>query len=477
VLDTVRGARIRGEHDNQTYQLGLPPVALEWVAATQGAGSHVTISMDGRVIRIEGVNGATSIAAAPFDRPDFEGVLPTDEAIGAWARITGRDLYSLAIAGTRARVALEEMPPGSPVWLGIADGQVHVETEEDVRGPAVYSFRCDEVTGGLYCQIDAKLLVSLLQTYEPDDSLLLGIPTYASDPILVRGELADSILMPITPPKVVLRRNVEAIITEVCGRLATTRDADGDYPLEFRKSPVYARLLTEDGPATLQVFAVLLTGIEPTVELLRELNELNGSMTYARLFHTGEVVMAEVDLAADTLDAHELRVAIDRISEEARKVMSTLALVFGGETVGEQLAPRLALYRGTIIEAELAPRYTAILTGPDAVQDWPFKGVVHVITGWNPHGVELENDRADSVNEQIATDVIRHGGRFVDGVGRSVSGDHAERSVIAWGLKRADAAVMGDKASQDAIFEIDEDTVRLVSCEGEVLESWPRRGS
>jgi hypothetical protein len=86
----------------------------------------------------------------------------------------------------------------------------------------------------------------------------------------------------------------------------------------------------------------------------------------------------------------------------------------------------------------------------------------------------LEANRV--MNDHIAHDVIDHGGRFVYGIGRSPEGDHVEESLFVWGVDRDVIRAMGSRAQQDAIFELDADTITLVSCVDDRTASWPRRG-
>jgi hypothetical protein len=114
------------------------------------------------------------------------------------------------------------------------------------------------------------------------------------------------------------------------------------------------------------------------------------------------------------------------------------------------------------------------LNGNEAVEEWPFPGPVHVITGWNPQGIARQGD---DINRMIAADVLAEGGQFVLGEGTSLDGLHSERSLVVWGITREFAAELGRRASQDAVFEIDDRTVRVVACGSDRIdEIGPRRG-
>lgn len=150
------------------------------------------------------------------------------------------------------------------------------------------------------------------------------------------------------------------------------------------------------------------------------------------------------------------------------------SVVLGGALVGDPDEERRAIYRTTIIDAEVTPGMSTTLNGPLGATVWPFPGVVHVITGWNPQGVVRDDESNSDINIRIAEDILRRGGRFVHGHGRSPDGQYVEPSVVAWGLSRDEAAGMGRRAKQDSIFEIDGDVVRLVSCFSSDVDEWPR---
>ena len=224
----------------------------------------------------------------------------------------------------------------------------------------------------------------------------------------------------------------------------------------------------------LQVFAVVLRDVERDTDLLAELNDLNTELQFARLFIVGGQVLAEVDLVASTLDSEELRNAIDKLQDVDRRIKPMLAAVFGGDIGVDPFEDRWQAYRTTVIEAEIAPGFLSPLNGPEGLLVWPFVGSVFAITGWNPQGIAIDEQANDAINRRIAHDVIDAGGRFLHGMGHNPEGTHTERTLIAWGITRDQALTFGRKASQDAIYEVSPDEVRLLSCSNAREESWPR---
>jgi len=78
------------------------------------------------------------------------------------------------------------------------------------------------------------------------------------------------------------------------------------------------------------------------------------------------------------------------------------------------------------------------------------------------------------LNQAVAKDIVDHGGMFVRGFGASPEGDYSEETLFVWGLTRDDIRSMGRRAQQDAVFEINADHVRLVSCFDSRVEEWAR---
>lgn len=272
----------------------------------------------------------------------------------------------------------------------------------------------------------------------------------------------------------IIREAIEEVISRVAGSLATVRDGDGDYPLKRHGLPVYGRLLDSVEPPVFQVFSILMVDVEHSLELMDELNDLNQTLTFARTIWVDGQILAEVDLVAHTLDDDELRVAVDRVTSIADRISPLIQAMFGGDVAQDPAERRWRLYRDTIVEAEILPGRAVPLNGPAAPTDWLFPGPVHVLTGWDPQGVSRSAELNEDINAFIAADVLRMGGRFVFGAGRSVDGDHVEPSLVVWGLDRSQARELASRASQDAIFEIDESEVRLVAAFDNRVETWSR---
>ena len=478
--DSFRAVVLEGEPDDRTYDVALSPQLMRFGSAVSNWGPEVCVRVevddDDRVrVGVRGDDAWLWTVDQDHDYPDLTGVFPDDDALMGSASVAAGRLLAMAVAAQHERRSDDEGQ--RPMWLGISDGEVSclVQWDGDL-GSFEYGLKVDDAHGNVMLRVDPNFFESLLRLFPPDAELRLGLPRYVDRPVVFTDGGLTALLMPIKTPEQLLRNRVEQIIDDVVGHLGVERDSDGDYRLVRRGTPVYARLLFDHDPTVLQVFAVLVDDIVASAELYAELNDLNTASTFARLFHVHDQVLAEVDLAAHSLDAHELRVALNRILTVANEIAPTLSAVLGGNAVMDQVSMRFQDYRNTVVEAEVSPGVMVPITGPGAVQPWPFPDAVHVITGWNPQGAVFDQERNDHVNRQIAQDIIAKGGRFVHGVGREAHDPdgYAEPSLVAWGLDRDQAVTMGYRASQDAIVEITDTEVRLVSCFDDYIDVWPR---
>ena len=160
-----------------------------------------------------------------------------------------------------------------------------------------------------------------------------------------------------------------------------------------------------------------------------------------------------------------MNLAVRQIERVAGDYIPTSALLLGGDVIADPAIERTARYERTIVEAEFVPNQRTALNGPGAIDPWPIGGKVYAVTGWNPHGTDTGAEAANHVNRQIAGDVVHLGGRFVHGMGRAVEDTHAEPTIIAWDISEQDANSLGQRAAQDAIFEITAEEITVLNCD------------
>mgnify|MGYP000850627296 FL=1 len=329
--------------------------------------------------------------------------------------------------------------------------------------------------GDAVAVVNPRLLVRLLDAAD-SDQVRVAFPDSATSAIAIFDGDWTGLLMPIDTSQEVLRPSVEQALTEVFGPAVTLRDHDGDYRLSTTGVPVYAHLAGGD-PAVVHVFAVAIDGIEATPELLAEINDQNARTRLVRLIAIGNQVLVEADLVASTIDPLEIEATFIRVRHVANEIGPLMAIAYGGEAIPAIETLRWQSYLHTVIDAELSPGIGTQLVGPAAVESWPFDGPVHVITAANPNG-RLAPDAANSdALAELAAHLTRAGVGFVRAIGVAADGSHAEDSLLTWTLTTEDSRFLGRRFSQDAIFEIDADDVRVVSCIDDETRGRPRKHS
>ena len=478
--DSSRAAMYFGGSDTEVYEFGVSPGLIAFAAVAAGDSSDVVIECvdNDEVSRVSviGPGGSMHVALSDEVFPDIDWVF-ADREVAAHVRVAALDLFHLVNARRVREVPGDDEDDGlgnPPYSVEIVGDQLRIRVLWSEVGATFYEIPTGGSSGHAELHCNPFFLESLIRLFEGDDEIDIRFPSDPGRPFQLVSERCVAALMPIKPAAQQLRESVEQKIREVAGHLALVQDHDGDYLLSRRLTRIYGRLVDDSSPPMLQVFAVLLDEVEPNAELYAELNDLNSQVGFARIFFVGGQVLAEVDLVAATLDHVELATAINRISDLSERVSPMLAAVFGGEAIEDPAVRQWQLYRSAIIDAEVSPGALVALNGHAAVEAWPFPGPVHVVTGWNPQGVSLGESTHRESNLRIASEILGMGARFVHGHGRSPSGDHAEPSLIAYGLDRDDAIEIGRRASQDAIFEIDAEAVRLLSCVDGRVDNWQR---
>lgn len=478
--------RVSAPEGAERFRLLVSPAIIAFGPVAAGGENEAYLSIpdvpegDFPALEVTGSGGSLMVDRdhGVADIGDLDAVMATGE-LAAWAVVPAGRLLAMVQART-IRVDGDHETSSSqtePTYLfGVEDGRLHASISWPVCGVTEYSVRAEDSDGAGYVVVDPETFAAGLEMFDPDEIVRVSIPRLVSSPMAVSGRDLDVALRPVVSWQQELRSRVLDIIREVAGALAVERDTEGDHLLSRTAVPIYGRLRLDADPALFQVFAVLVEDVTETQGLLAELNDLNAQIGFARLFLANGRVLGQVDLVAVTLDGTELGSAIARLTSIAERISPMLAAVHGGEQPVDPFERRWSLYRETIVSAESSPGVVVDLNGPQAVDPWPFPGSVHVLTAWNPQGVPMGEARHREVQLRIVEEVLRRGGRFVHGSGRAITGDHAEPSIVAWGIDRSVAIAIGRQASQDAVFEIDANDIKLVSCVDERVEAWSRYG-
>lgn len=133
----------------------------------------------------------------------------------------------------------------------------------------------------------------------------------------------------------------------------------------------------------------------------------------------------------------------------------------------DPVAERWAYYRDTLVVIDV-PGFEQAVNGPNGLDPWPFGEVVHVLTAWAPRGAERSYDVNVAANADLAAQIVRSGGGIIParGVARSTA-YVGEPGWLAWGLSRQRALELGQQFVQDAIYEMDARSIRILDCSGD----------
>ncbi|GAA3980005.1 hypothetical protein GCM10023085_72850 [Actinomadura viridis] len=127
---------------------------------------------------------------------------------------------------------------------------------------------------------------------------------------------------------------VEKILSSYLETDELVRDEEGDIPIR-RGSALYYVRVGQREPYRVEVVSSVLSGVEESYELLRELNEINSGIYGIQAYHRKGRVIFSADMLAESLQAEELERACALISGCADKYDDELQAKFGGRKTFE----------------------------------------------------------------------------------------------------------------------------------------------
>ena len=92
------------------------------------------------------------------------------------------------------------------------------------------------------------------------------------------------------------------------------------------------------------------------------------------------------------------------------------------------------------------------------------RGVVHVITAWNPGDERPTADENDQRNVLLHADLVARGFDPLPALGSDPASTHAEASWAVVGMSDADACALGAKYGQVAVFRITAERQTVLGC-------------
>jgi hypothetical protein len=455
----------------------IPPGVVCTLASSPGDDhAQVHLRGDDAQVRLSAGQFDLGFDPVPYTFPDVDGLLEETRLTASAGALVPTEALAAAVRhATAPPVGSRDEDDDEPelslslephclsltcTWPGLGPTTCRVAASCQGRGSALVN---PDLLARVVCAVDSEEVTLRLS---PD-----GLR-----PLLVEDGPWAAAIMPLTPASERVRHRVEQVLSHVFGPPSRSRRPDGSYVLPLRRAQASARLLAS--PSRLELVAVVLDQVEPSDELLRELNQLNSGCPFLRVYWEDGKVVAQADLPPETVIPEELvtcAVAIDTLMSDTSPA---LASMFGGvpgplQPGGEEwLWERFA---ETVIRIEVAPRRWEALNGDKALEMLPHPPPLHVITAWNPGGnpaPEADNRRAQA---HLLARLWDFPGCFVlPARGDSPDGRYSEPSLCTVGLSRQEAVRIGQEFAQSSIFEVDERSLHVVSCSSGRVVSRPR---
>lgn len=119
------------------------------------------------------------------------------------------------------------------------------------------------------------------------------------------------------------------------------RNEDGDMLVAHGSALTFVRPAVE--PPRLRFASPLLSGVPGTAELLSRLNDMNARVSFGRLYHQDDTVVAEMELICRPFVPEHVAIATNIMSHLADVADDMLQDEFGGKTFfGAQVPPKAA---------------------------------------------------------------------------------------------------------------------------------------
>lgn len=479
--DGVRMARQLGQADDAHYDLLVSPRLVEFAYGRALVGEHTAIVLgvndDGEVLTLtaRSESQALTVAADPRPYPNVEEVFTSElAASGAWATVDAEAMREL-LQVARRHPAIDTLDEGDDplFWLGVVEGEgIVIDIQWPGLGVTTFQMSAHSEGSRIAALPPGQLADALIGL---DGDITIVVPDLAHHAIRVSSPDRDALIMPIQTTFERMRFSTEQVLAEVFGPSVLERDAEGHYRLGTDDVAVFARLV-DDEPVRIQVFAIAVDGVEASAELFTELNDHNARIGFARCFWLNDQVLVECDLMAGTTEAAELQAAYQRVLVISRELGPMLAAVFGGTAVesthpGGDGPGNWADYLRTVVEAELVDGALTVISegGP-----WPYPGTVWALTSDNPMGEPRSDEENTADRPGLVDAVAATGAKHQRSVGTSVDTGESEVGLVVWDTDREHVLELARRFHQEAIFEMDEDEVRVIACFDDRYAARPR---
>ena len=106
-------------------------------------------------------------------------------------------------------------------------------------------------------------------------------------------------------------------------------DQDGDLLVGYGGAKFHVRVV-DAGDPVVQVFSIAVADLEPTPELMVEINEINQNIGFARAFHVRDQVLIESEIWGDDVNPVNFQYACGNVAAATDRYAGPLVEKFGG---------------------------------------------------------------------------------------------------------------------------------------------------
>jgi hypothetical protein len=318
---------VRGGADPGHYELLLPMRLVNGGQLVAGGLDTVTVATGvaaGRpAAELRGPGGVVTVTTQPGATPRSIGPM-TDEETAATATLDVGVLREAVEVARQIPLGFDQRTMQWPAMrLAVSPGAVELTVEWPTFGIAHHRVPA-ATTGTAYATLMPGYLAGLLDGY-PDGDVTVKLGRLPDDTVEVHADGWNGFVTAVDEDGDWLAR-AEDLLVEAFGPDAT-EGAANSYALASEPH-IHGRFA--DGPPRLEMSTVVLVGVEPSADLLAELNDHNRHLGLARVALHGTNVVMQADLLVSSLDEAELRTTAAWIGEQTRSLAPVLAAVFGG---------------------------------------------------------------------------------------------------------------------------------------------------
>lgn len=158
-------------------------------------------------------------------------------------------------------------------------------------------------TGRTRAAIPVLHLLDLIRELDDDEEITLRFPEDESLPLLIEAEWWRATLLRAPTSSRRFHAELGQALANATGQPARTLD-QGVFSVEWNERSIRAQLI--DNPVdTVRITTVVVDDVEPTYEVLEQLNEINAGLVGARVWLHEETVVAGIDLPCQSIDTIE----------------------------------------------------------------------------------------------------------------------------------------------------------------------------